>query len=152
MANEIYDDFPSGQFVQPVNFTFYPSRYEIWQRGRLVRQGICTSPIQARALSDTPPIMSVSCVEPALSHDILPQFTFDAFITHDHRLMLLTIPAQTSPECMGITMMQMTIVTRETKIFEAGEPYCCSLFFQHAQLCKVTFLFSNPAKLIEFYS
>jgi hypothetical protein len=59
---------------------------------------------------------------------------------------------ETNSENMGISMFKMTIgATRDSKHFERNEPYCCNIFLQNGTIAKITFSFSNPEKLIEFY-
>ena len=50
-------------------------------------------------------------------------------------------------------MFKMTIgATRQSKYFNRNEPYCCNLFIKMGKIAKLTFSFSSPEKLIEFYS
>jgi hypothetical protein len=51
-----------------------------------------------------------------------------------------------------MSLRTTTGITRKGKIFNGNEPYCCSLFSINQKISKVTFSFSNPEKLIEFYS
>lgn len=78
---------------------------------------------------------------------------FDEFISSNDRLQLVTLPAQTNTGCMGIMALKMAVgPTRDSKEFSPDEPYCCNLFLVSDKIAKISFVFSNPERMIELYS
>jgi len=151
----MYDKYPSLQRLDKQDFGFLPTRYEIWKAGQITESGKTNMPIVAKVLQeDGKDIVGVMFVDPKLNNEIAPQQYYDDFVTSADRLMLLTVPQQTNAEnTMAIQMFKMTIgTTRAFKNFSANEAYCCNLFTIDGNIEKITFSFSNPEKLIEFYN
>ena len=96
--------------------------------------------------------LDVSFGDTSLHNELAKSNIFDEFVTAKDRLQLITIPAQTNAQNMGIMGFQMILgSTRQQKNFNRNEPYCCNLFMQQGSIAKVTFSYSNPEKLLEFY-
>lgn len=151
----MYDKYPSLQRVDKQDFGFLPSRYEIWKGGQLIESGKTNAPIIAKVLREEgKEIVGVMYVDPNVNNQIAQQQFYDEFITSNDRLMLLTVPQQTNAENnMAIQMFKMTIgATRNFKNFNPNEAYCCNLYTVNGSIEKMTFSFSNPEKLIEFYA
>lgn len=151
----MYDKYPSLQRVDKQDFGFRPTRYEIWKAGQMTESGKTNMPIVAKILQENgKDIVGVMFVDPKLNDQIAQQQYYDEFITSGDRIMLLTVPQQTNAENnMAIQMFKMTIgPTRAFKNFDANEAYCCNLFTINGVIDKITFSFSNPEKMIEFYS
>lgn len=150
----MFDNFEPFLKVQKQNFSFQPNRYEIWMKGQMVGSGQTTSLIVAKvAYHDGDEKMEILFDSPSLNKELAFQNIFDEFLTSRDRLQLVTIPNQTNVQNMGIEMFKMNIgATRNQKAFDNNEPYCCNLFLQNGTIGKITFSYSNPEKLVEFYN
>lgn len=150
----MFDKFEAFQGVQKQDFAFRPTRYETWIGGKIVANGKTTSIISAKAITlGGAEKMEVTFNDAQLNTELASKNIFDEFVTSSDRLQLITIPNETNNENMGIKMFKMTIgATRQSKNFNSNEPYCCNLFMQNGAIAKITFSYSNPEKLIEFYS
>jgi hypothetical protein len=150
----MYDKFTPFLKIPKRTFTFTPKRYEIWFGGKLINSGVSALPIYFTVIQEEKlDVFRVSIFESSLHKEIAHQFILDEFITSNDRLQLVTIPSETNPKCLGLEAMKMIIgATRDEKNFESNEPYCGNLFLQQDAIVKITFSFSNPEKLIEFYS
>ena len=149
----MYDKFEPFYKVDNTTFTFTPSRYEIWFEGKMINSGKSTLPIYFIATEiDDEDKMRVTIYDYNLFNEIEEKPVFDVFMTAGDRLQLLTLPDETDTTCGGIIALKGAIgATRHHKNFKSNEPYCCNLFWQGGKLVKITFSFSNPEKLIEFY-
>lgn len=150
----MFDNFEPFKTVQKQDFAFRPTRFETWVGGKMIASGKTTSIISAKVVViDDTEKMEVSFSDSSLNNELANKNLFDEFITSKDRLQLITIPIETNSENMGIMMFKMTIgATRQKKNFSQNEPYCCNLFMQSGKIAKITFSYSNPEKLIEFYS
>ncbi len=150
----MYDTFKPLMKVKKFDFVFRPTRYEIWQEGKLISKGKTKSNIIAKVI-DTEQGEKVKVIfdDDKLNSELAKENIFDEFISLKDRLQLITIPFYTNAEIVALTMYKMVIgPTREEKHFSYSDPYCCNLFYKNGVLAKVTFSFSNPERLIEFYS
>ncbi len=151
----MYDKFEAFLQLDKQNFSFLPSRYEVWKTGQMIENGNINKPIIAKVSDiDGEEKVVVTFLDEKLNIQLASTNIYDLFTTSVDRLQLLTIPQQTNAENnMAIQMFKMTIgATRAFKDFNANEPYCCNLFTIDGVINKITFSFSNPEKLIEFYS
>ena len=150
----MFDNFEPFLKLQKQNFNFQPNRYEIWMKGQMIGSGQTTSLITAKvAYHDGEEKMEILFDSPLLNKELATKNIFDEFLTSGDRLQLITIPEQTNVENMGITMFKSNIgPTRNQKSFNNNEPYCCNLFLQNGVIAKITFSYSNPEKLVEFYN
>lgn len=150
----MFDTFEPFQLVQKRNFAFKPNRFEIWENGNMTSSGRTEFPIVAKVFTETnSEKMEVTIGDLKLHNDICSNNVFDEFVTSKDRLQLIIVPEQTKPDCMGIMGFRMILgATRAEKYFNRNEPYCCNLFLQKGIISKITFSFSNPERLIEFYS
>ena len=149
-----FDKFEPFQSLQKQDFAFRPTRYETWKGGKMVDSGKVNTVINAKVISvDGDEKMEVTFNDTKLNTELANKNVYDEFVTATDRLQLITIPNETNSENMGIQMFRMTIgATRHRKNFNSNEPYCCNLFLQSGKIAKVTFSYSSPEKLIEFYS
>ena len=151
-----YDQFPSHKHALIRDFTFQPSRFEVWKDSTKIDSGGVTSPIQANVrgrlnqgaadiLVDMAPAESISHIGNSSIYDIC--------ITAIDRIQLLTIPEKKNRnESIGLAMCRMvTGATRREKEFDSDEPYCCNMFFKDGFIAKITFSLNHPEKLVEFY-
>lgn len=84
---------------------------------------------------------------------IAQKFVFDVGFSQNDRLTYATIPKESSADCVGIIAIRnVTGVTSNAASNEKNVPYCGNMFLKYGVLVKLTFAFSNPEKLIEFYS
>ena len=150
----MFDTFEPFQGLQKIDFDFTPSRYEMWIGGEMVKNGRTYQPIQARVMHEAgEEKVRIDFSDAALQGELASSNVFDEFITSKDRLQLITIPKETNVQNMGIMMFNMTVgSTRQEKNFSRNEPYCCNLFLQQGRIAKITFSYSNPEKLLEFYS
>lgn len=178
----MFDTYNSLEKIYLKSFTFIPTRYEIWMGGKMIDSGKTTSPIIAEVIEDNEmemiegqsnspeakmlrniiaeaniefniKIMKVSFLDSTINHELAQYNMFDAFHTSNDRLQLITVPSETNSECIGLTMLRTFIgTTRIRKDFNKNEPYCCNIFTTNRLLSKITFSFSNPEKLVAFYS
>jgi hypothetical protein len=149
----MFDKFQPLQRVPKQNFAFQPVRYETWIGGQMVASGKTKSLISANVITqDNTEKVEISFNDLNLEKELASKNMFDEFVTSNERLQLITIPKETNVENMGIMALTMALgVTRQKKNFSHNEPYCCNLFLQQGAIVKMTFSFSNPEKLIEFY-
>jgi len=150
----MFDKFEPFKVVQKYNFTFQPTRFEMWIGGKMVANGEINSTIFAKIVTvDGDEKMEISFDDSKLNNELSNKTIFDRFVTATDRLQLITVPNETNSENIGIMMFKMTIgATRQNKNFNRNEPYCCNLFYQQGKIVKITFSYSNPEKLLEFYS
>jgi hypothetical protein len=149
-----FDKFEPFEILQKQDFAFLPTRYEIWKGGKMIVSGKTNSVINVKVITvDGEEKMEVSFNDVKLNNELANKNIYDEFVTAKDRLQLITIPNETNGQNMGIQMFKMVIgATRQQKNFNSNEPYCCNLFLQNGTIAKVTFSYSNPEKLIEFYS
>lgn len=149
-----FDKFEPLKSLQKKDFAFRPTRYETWKGGKMIDSGNTNSIINARVVKiDEDEKIEVTFNDPKLNNELANKNIYDEFLTAHDRLQLITIPNETNSQNMGIQMFKMTIgATRMHKNFKSNEPYCCNLFLLNGKIAKVTFSYSNPEKLVEFYS
>jgi hypothetical protein len=149
-----FDKFEPFKVLQKQDFAFLPTRYETWKGGKMIDSGKTNSVIDVRVINvDGDEKMEVSFNDTKLNNELANKNIYDEFVTAKDRLQLITIPEETNSQNMGIQMFKMVIgATRLQKNFNNNEPYCCNLFLQSGTIAKVTFSYSNPEKLVEFYS
>ena len=150
----MFDNFEPFQGVRKQNLTFQPSRYEIWIGGKMVNSGKTNHFINAKVINiDGTEKMEVNFDDKTLHNELAQSNIFDEFITANDRLQLIIVPLQTNVQNMGIMAFQTILGhTRPSKNFNRNEPYCCNLFIIQGIIAKVTFSYSNPEKLLEFYA
>jgi hypothetical protein len=155
-----WDKFKAFQMIrkEPLMFgkpiEFVPSKYQIWSKGRVINEGVTTEPIKAVVFDDGSPSkqFKVTILDRHLHGEILGNIYYDEFVTSNDRLQMLTLPQTTNTGNTAISLLKMAIgATRSAKEFASNEPFCCNLFILNNVLSKVTFSFSSPDKLIEFY-
>lgn len=150
----IYDKFEPFQSLETISFVFLSTRYEKWIGGNMVASGESNTYFQSRNIVvDGEKKIELFHDDLKLNNELANNNVFDKIVTAHDRIQLITIPNETNSENIGITMLKMIIgSTRNSKSFNYNEPYCCNLFLHEGKLSKVTFSYSNPEKLLEFYS
>ncbi len=150
----MFDRFDPFQKLRKEDFSFQPIRYETWIGGKMVSSGKTNFAISAKVVKQNGnEQVDVTFFDTDLNHELASSNTFDDYRTSTDRKQLLIIPEETNVENMAINMCKLlTGVTRKRKDFGSNEPFACNLFFQNGVLVKITFSFSNPEKLMEFYS
>jgi hypothetical protein len=149
----MFDKYQPFQELQKKDFTFQSSRYETWVGGKMISSGATHSLINAKVIkANSSDLIEVTFIDTVLNNELASKNVFDKFVTATDRLQLITIPEETNVENVAIMMFKMTIgATRNKKDFNKNEPFCCNLFTQDGVIVKITFSFSSPEKLIEFY-
>jgi hypothetical protein len=149
----MFDKFEPFKGLQKQAFAFSPTRYETWVGGKMIASGKTNSVVNAQVVNiEGKERVEISFNDSVLNTELAKKNIFDEFVTGSDRLQLITIPNETNSDNMGINIFKMTIgATRPSKNFSSNEPYCCNLFMQNGSIAKVTFSYSNPEKLLEFY-
>ncbi len=150
----MFDQFEPFQKVSKQNFAFQPSRFETWVGGKMLSSGRTNAIIYANVVQqEGSEKIELIFNDQALNTELSHKNIFDEFVTATDRLQLIVIPEETNAENTAIMMFKMLIgATRHRKNFTKSEPFCCNLFLQNGTIAKVTFSFSNPEKLLEFYN
>lgn len=151
----MYDSFEPFKQLDIQEFNFKPNRFEIWKNGQMINSGETNQIISAiEHQTDNGKGALITINDTNLFNSISQENDFDVLMTSKDRLQLIKIPSSgNGDENMGISMFKMTIgATRNHADFQPNEPYCCNLFLQEGSIAKITFSFSTPEKLIEFYS
>lgn len=151
----MWDSFEPFQKLNIQEFNFKPNRYEIWKDGKKIDFGNTNQIITNREKQTANGTVSVvNFADSNLHSELTSENEFDVFITSNDRLQLVKVPSSGNGDNnMGISMFKMTVgETRNHTDFNSNEPYCCNLFLQEGQITKITFTFSSPDKMIEFYS
>lgn len=153
-VEENWDLFEPFNRIEKQDFSFQPSRFEVWSAGQMIGSGEAFSPLIGSVIEKNgSTLMAISYYETALLDEILEEVFFDEFISSSDRLKLMTIPTETYTENLGLLTLRIAHgPTRLQKNFFPKEPYCCNLFFKNGVISKISFSFSYPEKLIELYS
>jgi hypothetical protein len=79
---------------------------------------------------------------------------FDIFMTSNDRLQLFILPNMANiKNSLAFKMFSENFgPTRDFKMFENNEPFCCNLFTVDGKIDKITFNIAEPERMIEFYS
>lgn len=149
----MYDTFEPFLIMEKENFAFQPTRYQTWIAGKIVSSGATNSVIWGNVVKqDNTEKVEVTFNDANINNEIALKNTFDVFVTSTDRWQLIIIPEETNVQNVAINMCKITIgATRKRKDFNRNEPFGCNLFLQKGIIAKVTFSFSNPEKLIEFF-
>jgi len=149
----MFDKFEPLQILKKMEFTFNPSRYEVWIGGQMIKNGRTNSILAANIIKiDSKEKIEINFVDDNLIYELSTKNIFDEFVSAKDRLQLIIVPAITNNENIGIIGFRNIYgSTCEKKFFNRNEPYCCNLFLQNGYIAKVTFSYSNPEKLLELY-
>jgi hypothetical protein len=150
--NKEFDWFTPFQSVDMNSFVFKPSRYEIWEDGKIISSDQFAGSIYASISKTISGSVQIHISDNSLNRFILQDFKFSICFTQKDRIQLAEIPPEKPTDCNGIGMLRMvTGVTCKEKYFSENEPYCSGLFLIDGELKKITFSFNSPVRLIEFY-
>jgi hypothetical protein len=145
-----FDSFDSFSELPLQPFTFLPEKFELWQNQKLTESGLTNKIISAYIMNNK---IIIQFNDSILNQIVANKIEFDNLVTAQDRLRYINIPSETNTSCSGIETLRMVYGdTREKKDFSSIEPYCCNIFLKNKKLAKITFSFSNPVKLLEFYS
>jgi hypothetical protein len=145
-----FDSFDALNELVLQPFSFNPSRFELWQDQKIISSGVTNGCINAKIENDT---AEFEFENEELSQFIESQISFDKLVMATDRLRYINIPSNTNIWSNGFDSLETVYGnTRESKIFTEKEPYCCNIFLAKGLLSKITFSFSNPVRLLEFYS
>lgn len=141
-----YDDITE---LEPQPFVFKPYRYELWQDKKIIQSGSTNALIEATVKNGK---IYVEIDDSTLFSILKSQTEFDKFVMATDRLRFINIPLNPTVNCAGIKALTMLYgPTRLEKDFVSNEPYCCNIFLFNKRLVKLTFSYSNPVRLLEFY-
>src|SRR5260221_9348962 len=132
----MFDSFEPFKEVQKQSFVFRASHYELWIEGKMANNGKTGHLINAKVITlDGQEKVELTFDDQSLHHELAQSNIFDEFVTAKDRLQLIIIPLQTNIENIGITGFRMILgATRQLKIFNRNEPYCCNLFLQEGKI------------------
>jgi hypothetical protein len=147
----MFDYYEPHQFVDTLNFSFKSSHFEIWQNGKLIVAKKGSNILSAEKGTNDGEI-NISIFGTISASEIASTISFEKAFTLKDRIILVTIPNPSRRDIPGIISLRMTSgVTNPGKVYTFPDPYCCSLFTLKQEIEKVTFSFSNPERLLEFY-
>jgi hypothetical protein len=153
----MYDNFEAFQRldITGFDFNFSSMSYEIWENGRKINYASALSSISLtteKHLGKDIAIIRIS--NSNLNKYLSLKCEFDIFMTSNDRLQLFILPNMTNVKNnLAFKMFNENFgPTREFKMFENNEPFCCNLFTIDGKLDKVTFNIAEPERMIEFYS
>ncbi len=150
----MFDSFEPFLKLTKTSFSFQASRYEGWKGGQIFRQGKSNAIISATVIGENGEERVAVDISDHKLFDIIANINvFDEFITSRDRLQLIVIPIETNSSNVAIELFKMNIgATRQVKHFAKNEPFCCNIFLMNRSIAKITFSFSNPEMLLEFYN
>jgi len=148
-----FDRFKSLVPITKQNFTFLPTRYEIWRNGKLEDSGETDKALVVSTVyTENKELMRVDMQDQTLHKYISDKQYFDDFISQHDRLQLVTAPMDTNISSDFLSMYpKFKGYTRERKIFGPNDSYCCNIFLKTNEIVKVSFVFASPDKVVEFY-
>lgn len=150
--NKEFDSFEPFQRVTLKNFNFFPSRFEVWEKGKMTISGNYNGIIEAVISKVNAKNISFHFSDSNMSQHILQNFQFNTCFTQKDRIQLAEIPPVQSSDCNGLNSLRdIAGETCGMKIFGETEPYCAGIFLQDSMVKKLTFSFNVPVRLIEFY-
>lgn len=145
-----FDTFDNLNELIPQPFKYIPNRFELWQNQKITRSGLTNGLIET-TIKNGKIFIIVNDIN--LHYLIDEQTEYDKLVCATDRLRIINVPAKTDISCNGIdTLSSIYGPTRSIKIFKETEPYCCNIFLKDGKLAKLSFSYSNPVKLLEFYS
>ena len=149
----MYKQFTPHQFFKPFPFKYQSNRIELWQDRQMKNNERIKTEIVAEVISvNNLEKIKISFDNSSISKFIDNSITFDKVFTLADRIILATIPEPTNKDVIGMLALRETSgITRQGKIFNPNEPFCCSLFIEGDNIALVTFSFNTPEKLLEFY-
>lgn len=152
----MFDTYSPYQFLKPYSFDFKAKRFAEWIDGKLISEG---KPIMFTAIYfdadkiDEDEYVAVWTNESEFEKliDFNDTYFEKIFISED-RIVLTTIPPVSNKDIPEIiALRQICGITRFTSDFKEKEPYCCIASTIKSELEKLTFFFSNPKRIVEFY-
>ena len=153
--NSEYDWFEPFLVVPWKEFAFNPQRYEVWEKGSMIKSGTTDGLISGtltNSFVETKMEVTV-LVTPELREYIFPSFIFDVLFSQKDRLQLASIPPEKLYDSNGIKALrdEVTGITTHNRPLSDIQPYCSGLFFRSKKLVQISFSFNSPNKLIEFH-
>jgi hypothetical protein len=154
--NSEYDWFEPFLVVPWKEFTFIPQRYEVWEKGKMIKSGTTNgliSGIPANVFGRTNMEITVFVTPEVMGKYIFPSFIFDVLFSQKDRLQLASIPPEKPFDSNGIISLrdEVTGVTTPNSHKSDIQPYCSGLFFRNKKLVQISFSLNSPTRLIEFH-
>lgn len=132
---------------------FSPNSYEIYQGGKLIKNGATSMEIKVRAIeknSIAQDNLRVSIENNNLSDILDSTASFDMVMTLHDRYIAVVLPEQTNINDIMFTTFPMVVkYTRFEKFFKDKEPLCMSMFTENGNVVKMSFKVYSPETLIE---
>lgn len=147
----MYDNFEPLNELKMFPFDYKFSKYELWEKGNIIKQGQNNGEIIAKVINYTKEQMNIEIDNNKIPNFIKSEMIFDKLITSVDRLQLLIIPENPPSNNRGIMIFKSFFgSTRANKSFNENEPYCCNIFFINKKIDNITFSFSNPERLLKY--
>jgi len=142
-----YDSYEPFNKVKLNDFNFRYQKFDIWSNGKIEASITNTAVIEVR-------LNPVGGYNIKLPQEILTvkEFNLDTAITQTDRIQLITVPISSNNEAIGLSTLRMMF--GDTSFNEAYGilPYCLSVFSMNGLIVKLSISFSNPEKLVEFFT
>ena len=144
------DTFTPFQTFEFDSFTFKPTRYEEYSKGKLLSSGMTNLTIQCK--KELSGLIQVQLINNDIKTKIVSTFVFDTLFTLEDRLQLTIFPKITNVQDSTFSILKHIInYTREEKNFSSIEPIVGHIFTNNMNMVKMQFKMANPERLIEFY-
>lgn len=158
----MYDNFEAFQIIKLTDFTFKPSRFEVWHKGQMVNNGNTTCIIKMQMNEPTEINPSRLQVLISNNNDIIDELdseiAFDVIFTSTDRIMMTSISNKSNIDNYADYWVfkssfppKFQITTREEIQYTRNQPFASALFLSNQRLKKVVFYLGVTQKLIEFY-
>ena len=138
-------------FLEKLDFA--PNSFEVYQKGRLINQGLTSMKIKVRTDNKNAVCQNnikVSIENNNLSNILESTAFFDIVTTLQDRFIALILPKQSNINDMIFNIFKYAInCTRDEKHFKDKEPLCMSMFTENGNVVKMSFKVYSPETLVE---
>ena len=152
---EQFDTFPPLQILEHRNFSFNPTRFELWEKGKMIKSGVGDYFLNVHAANSLllkTTYMELEINNKNIENIITYRVMFDKFISQTDRLQMVSVPSTTKTDCIGLVALRNVIgSTREHYDFSENYPFCGNIFLKNGLIAKMTFSFAKPERLLELY-
>ena len=161
ITKDMYDRFKPYQLVKLTDFTFEPTRFEVWQKGQMINSGETKCSISMKMLQ--PSEINPSCIKANfennnISEEIESESAFDFIFTMSDRIMMTTISKTSNIDSYDDYWVfkssfpsNFQFPTRNTMQYEKNQPFACALFLSNQKLKQLAFYLGASQKLVRFY-
>lgn len=149
----MYDTFQPFKIHDLIEFKFRSSRYEIWQNGMMIEDVDSLTEILAEVrIEDGAKFLRVQVDNSNIYDKINKYSKYHVLGTSNDRLMYMILPVNTNAKTTAMQVLSQNYgYTCDNYNFKYQDPFTCQVFTFNGVTAKISFLFSNPERLIEFY-